>query len=151
MANYITKEGVEKLQKELQNLKEVRRREVSERLRAAAAQGDLSENFDYSDAKEEQEIIERRIAELEETLSRAEVVEEKKGTGTVQIGSQVTLETAGDTFTITITGSQEADPLQGKVSAESPLGTVLLGKNKGDTVEANTPGGKAAFKIGDIA
>lgn len=151
MANYITKEGKEKLEKELDHLKNNRRGEVRERIRNAAAMGDLSENFDYSDAKEEQEFIERRIAEIEQTLHNAEVVDEKRSGEAVQMGSEVTLKTGSESFTVTITGPQEADPLKDKISAESPLGAALLGKAKGEKVEVETPNGTVTYAIKEIS
>ncbi|MDP4007472.1 MAG: transcription elongation factor GreA [bacterium] len=161
MKNYITKEGKEKLQKELEYLKKTKRKELSSRIRAAAAMGDLSENFDYQNAKEEQNMTERRIAELEDTLFNTEVVKGSLTNETVGIGSKVILETrlrqgfggqAGkEKWVITITGPQEADPLQDKISASSPLGGALLGKKKGELVEVITPGGDVKYKILEIA
>ena len=151
MKNYITKEGKEKLQKELEYLKKVKRKEISSRIRAAAAMGDLSENFDYQNAKEEQGFMERRIAELEDTLFNAKVVKESSGSEIVQIGSHVTLETGKEKWTITITGPQEADPLQDKISASSPLGEILLGKKKDDRVEVEAPSGKVTYRVIEIA
>ena len=151
MENYITKEGKEKLQEELQYLKKTKRKEISSRIRQAAAMGDLSENFDYQNAKDEQGFMERRISEIESTLFNAKVVKESSGSAIVQIGSQVTLETGSEKWIISITGPQEADPLVNKISASSPLGEVLLGKKKGDKIEMQTPQGKAVYKILDIA
>jgi len=151
MENYITKEGKEKLQEELQYLKKTKRKEISTRIRQAAAMGDLSENFDYQNAKDEQGFMERRIAELEDTLFNAKVVKESSSVEVVQIGSQVTLETGKEKWTITITGPQEADPLVNKISASSPLGEVLLEKKKGEQVVVQTPQGETAYKILDIA
>jgi len=151
MENYITKEGKEKLQKELEYLKKTKRKEISSRIRAAAAMGDLSENFDYQNAKEEQGFMERKIAELEDTLFHTEVVKGSSLSETVQIGSRVILETKKEKWTITITGSQEADPLQDKISASSPLGEVLLGKKKGEQAIVQTPQGETAYKILEIA
>lgn len=151
MENYITKEGVEKLKEELDRLKNVRRREIAERIRQAAAMGDLSENFDYQNAKEEQDFNERRIAELEATLHSARVVEEARDTGAVQIGSRVTLQAPKETWTIVITGPQEADPLKDKISASSPLGEALLGRRRGESVEVETPQGKVSYKILEIS
>ena len=151
MENYITKEGKEKLQKELEYLKNTKRKEISSRIRAAAAMGDLSENFDYQNAKDEQSFMERRIAELEDTLFHTEVVQESTGVETVQIGSQVTLQTGKEKWTITITGPQEADPLKDKISASSPLGEALLGKKKDEQAVVQTSQGKTAYKILKIA
>jgi transcription elongation factor GreA len=151
MENYITKEGKEKLQEELQYLKKTKRKEISTRIRQAAAMGDLSENFDYQNAKDEQGFMERRIAELEDTLFNAKVVKESFSVETVQIGSQVTLETGSEKWTITITGPQEADPLVNKISASSPLGEALLGQKRGDKVEIETPSGKVEYRVIEIA
>jgi len=150
MEHYITKEGEAKLTEELEHLKKTKRREISERIRAAAAMGDLSENFDYQNAKEEQDLLERRIAELETTLKQSLVVEGPKSTQDVQIGCKVTLQTPTERWTIAITGPQEADPLKDKISAFSPLGSALLGKKKGEAVEVDTPGGKALYKVLEI-
>ncbi len=159
MVNYITKEGLEKVQKELHELKTVKRREISDRLRKAIAFGDLSENFDYHDAREQQEFLERRIAELEDMVAGASVVARSSSKGQVGIGSQVILEegpstslrTGKEKVVFTITGPQEANPLEGKLSAESPLGIALLDKKKGEVVEIQTPGGKTAYKILEIS
>ncbi|MCH7828591.1 transcription elongation factor GreA [Patescibacteria group bacterium] len=151
MEQYITKEGKEKLQKELEYLKKTKRKEISNRIRQAAAMGDLSENFDYQNAKEEQGFMERRIAELESTLFNAKIVEGSSTNETVEIGSKVTLETEKEKWTITITGSQEADPFKDKISASSPLGEAILGKKKGEKVVVQTPQGETAYKILEIA
>lgn len=150
MENYITKEGKEKLQKELEYLKKIKRKEISSRIRQAAAMGDLSENFDYQNAKDEQGFMERRIAELEDTLFHTKVVESSLTSETIEIGSKVTLETKKEKWTITITGPQEADPLQDKISASSPLGEALLGKKKGEKAEVETPQGKTDYRVIDI-
>ena len=151
METYITKEGKKKLQEELEYLKKTKRKEISSRIRQAAAMGDLSENFDYQNAKEEQDMMERKIAELESTLFNAKVVEGPSGGGTVQIGSKVTLKTGNEKWAITITGPQEADPMESKISASSPLGELLLGKKKGDSVLMETPQGETTYKILEIA
>ena len=151
MENYITKEGKEKLQKELEYLKNTKRKEISSRIRAAAAMGDLSENFDYQNAKDEQGFMERRIAELEDTLFNTKVVEGSSTNERVEIGSKVTLEIGKEKWIITITGPQEADPLKDKISASSPLGEALLGKKMGVKVEVEIPQGKTAYKILEIA
>jgi len=151
MKNYITKEGKEKLQKELEYLKKTKRKEVANRIRQAAAMGDLSENFDYQNAKEEQGFMERRIAELETTLANTNMVQRPSESGAVEIGSKVTLKTGKEKWTITITGPQEADPLQDKISASSPLGEALLGKKKGEQAVVQTPQGETAYKILVIA
>ena len=151
MENYITKEGKEKLQKELEYLKNTKRKEISSRIRAAAAMGDLSENFDYQNAKDEQGFMERRIAELEDTLFNTKVVEGSSTNERVEIGSKVTLEIGKEKWIITITGPQEADPLKDKISASSPLGEALLGKKMGVKVEVEIPQGKTVYTILEIA
>lgn len=151
MANYITKEGLEKVQKELEELKTVKRREISERLRKAIAFGDLSENFDYHDAREQQEFLERRIAELEDMLAGASLAPEHHSKGVVAIGSKVKLQEGKDQVSFTVTGPQEANPFEGKLSVESPLGSALLGKKKGDSLTIETPQGEISYKILEIA
>ncbi len=151
MPNYLTKEGLEKLNSELEHLKKVRRREVADRLRTAASFGDLSENFDYAAAREEQEFVERRIRELEDLLMHAKVVESNGNEGVVQVGSQVVLEGKdGESLTFAIAGTREADPLQGKISLESPFGLALVGKKAGESVEIETPNGKVVYKISQV-
>lgn len=147
MSNYITKEGLEKLKQELDYLKNVKQKELVERLRRAIALGDLSENFDYHDAREEQELMNHRIAEIEETIANAHVAPQKNGNAEVQIGSTVQVEIEKEKLVFTITGPQEADPLQGKISSESPLGQALLGKKNGDSARVETPQGEAFYKI----
>lgn len=151
MTNYITKEGLEKVQKELGELKTVKRREISDRLRKAIAFGDLSENFDYHDAREQQEFLERRIAELEDMLASASVVAVSTSKETVSIGSTVTMQEGKEKVLFTVTGPQEANPFEGRISAESPLGSGLLGKKKGDSLVIKTPQGKTTYKILEIS
>ena len=146
MAKFVTKEGLEKLKKELENLKTTKQKQIAERLRKAIAFGDLSENFEYSDAKEEQAMLQAKVADLEKQIREAKVVEKTAGSDRVQIGSTVTLKGAG-LQTLQVVTASEADPLKGKVSAESPLGSSLLGKKVGDTAQCETPGGKMKCKI----
>jgi len=143
----LTQQGMEKLQAELANLKE-RRKTVVERIRAAREYGDLSENSEYEDAKNEQSFVEGRIFELEETINHAKVVAKGAvGTGKVELGSTVILKMDGETLEYTIVGSSESDPSAGKISSESPIGYSLMGKAKGDKVEINTPNGKMTCQI----
>ena len=146
----ITKEGLEKLKKELESLKTVKRQEITDRLRKAIAFGDLSENFDYANAKEEQEMTERKIAELEDTVAASTVVAISQSKEMVRLGRTVLLENGGEKFSFTITDPQLANPLEEKISAESPLGLALLGKKKGDVVDVDTPNGKTQYKILEI-
>jgi transcription elongation factor GreA len=137
---YLTKEGLQELQEKLNDLKNVRRREIAEAIHTAKEQGDLSENAEYVNAKEEQQRVEMTISELENTLKHAQLIQET-GTNEVSIGNEVTLKFNGTTKTYRIVGSKETDPLAQKVSNESPLGKSLLGGKKGDKVIIPTPGG----------
>ena len=144
----LTSSGLEKIQKDLASLKD-RRKTVVERIRAAREYGDLAENSEYEDAKNEQSFVEGRILELEETLRRAKVVAKKNAIGTdkVEIGSTILLKMDGQTLEYTLVGASESDPASGKISAESPLGNSLLGKTKGEKVEIATPNGKITCEI----
>lgn len=151
--SYLTAEGLEKLQNELKHLKSTVRTELSKRLRAAIQMGDLSENADYIQAKEEQAFIEGRILELDNLLSNVKLIEEKdRKDGKVDIGSTVTVQE--DNFpeeTYYLVGPKEADPPNGKISYESPIGKSLLNHKIGDEVEIQTPGGKLKLKIVKVA
>ena len=148
MPKYITQEGLEKLKKELVYLKETKRQEIADRLRRAIAFGDLSENFEYANARDEQAFVEGRISELEDIIIDSKIVSSTPvHSDTVQIGSQVTLKDSEESATYTITGPQEANPMEGKISAESPLGKALLGKKKGDQIKVETPAGKIEYSI----
>ncbi len=150
MQNYITKEGLEKLKKELEYLKTVKRKEITERLRRAIAFGDLSENFDYHNTREEQDFLEKRIAELEEKIAGSKVMSASGNSEVVHLGCTVLLENGRKKFSYTITDPHLANPSEQKLSAESPLGSALLGKKKGDTLSIDTPNGKTEYKIIDI-
>ncbi len=145
----VTKEGLKKLEEELAQLKNVKRREVAARIKEAISYGDLSENSEYEEAKNEQAFVEGRIMELESKVKNAEIISEHQGTQTVQLGNGVTLKnlTSGEKEVYTIVGSTEANPFDGKISNESPIGSVLLDRKKGDTVEAIVPGGKVKYEI----
>jgi transcription elongation factor GreA len=146
--NYITAEGEAKLKAELEELKGPKRDELAQRLRSAIQMGDLSENADYHKAKEDQGFLEGRIKELEAILRNAVIIEKKIGQGIVTIGSQVTIQEQGsDPETYHLVGPTEADPRQGRISHESPIGRAVMDKKVGDLAEAETPGGKIQFKI----
>ncbi|MBI3255937.1 MAG: transcription elongation factor GreA [Candidatus Andersenbacteria bacterium] len=147
---FLTREGLIELQEKLHGLKTVRRREIAEAIHTAKEQGDLSENAEYASAKEEQNRIESEIAELETTIKSAEVIT-KADTGTVSIGNTVTLDCDGKEKVYRIVGSNEADPLQGKISNESPMGQALLGKGKGEKVSIPTPTGAKDCKVKKIS
>lgn len=144
---YLTPEGEAKLKAELAELTGHRREELAQRLRSAIQMGDLSENADYHKAKEDQAFLEGRIQEIEAILRTATVVE-KKQSDVVIIGSHVTIQEDGfDPETFYVVGAREADPRNGKISNESPIGSALMGHKVGDTVDADTPGGKTRLKI----
>lgn len=150
MTQYFTKEGLEKLKSDLEHLKSVKRKEVSEKLKQAIEFGDISENAAYEEAKEEQSALERKILELEEAIREAVVTGDKVGTDTVQIGSTVHVSTGKKEARYTIVGATEANPMEQKISSESPFGKALLGKKKGEKVFIETPDGKTEYKILDI-
>ncbi len=149
---YLTPEGREAIERELDDLINIQRPELAQKLKEAVAQGDLKENADYHDAKERQGFIEGRIAELEATLRRAVIIEKATADGVVQIGNTVTIREVGedDDETYMIVGSAEANAAEGKISNASPIGRALLGKKKGDKIKVETPGGTMEFKIRKI-
>lgn len=144
---YLTPEGETRLRAELAELTGPRREELAKRLRAAIQMGDLSENADYHKAKEDQGFLEGRIKEIEAILRMAVIIE-KKQSDVVTVGSHVTVQEAGfDPETYYLVGAKEADPRNGKISNESPIGKALMDHRAGDVVEAETPGGRIKFKI----
>ena len=144
---YLTPEGEAKLKAELAELTGPRREELSQRLRSAIQMGDLSENADYHKAKEDQAFLEGRIQEIEAALRTAVIIEKQHG-DTVNVGSHVTVQEADfDPETFYVVGAKEADPRNGRISNESPIGSALMTHKAGDVVEADTPGGKIKFKI----
>ena len=150
----LTKEGYEKLKQEIEFLSTEKRREVAERIRVAREFGDIAENSEYDDAKNEQALVEHRIATLEERLLSARVIEKKDiAKDVVSVGSHVKLRDMGanKTFEYRIVGSAEANPAEQKLSNESPVGKAILGHKKGETVEVTTPRGSVVkFKIMEI-
>jgi transcription elongation factor GreA len=156
----ITKEGLKKLKEELDMLKTVKRQEIAQRLKEAISYGDLSENAEYEEAKNEQAFIEGRILELENQVKNAKIIVEgaaiksaAKGK-VIDIGSIVTVRNktdADEPETYTIVGSMEADPIAHKISNESPIGRALLGREKGDTVDVTAPAGKFKYEIVKVA
>ena len=145
----LTKEGVAELEKEREELI-AQRGPVAEAIKTAREFGDLSENAEYQAARQEQEKLEARISEIEHILSNAEVITKPKGDTKVQIGSTVTLKD-GDVRTYQVVGTVEADPLNGKISDESPIGKALMGKKVGDAVEIVTPAETHTYKVVEIA
>jgi transcription elongation factor GreA len=149
----LTSDGLKKLEDELENLKVVRRAEVAVKIKEARSQGDLSENAEYDAAKEEQAEIESRIVTIEKMLRNVEVIEEKDlSNNKINLGNKITLfdEEFEEEITYTLVGSAEADPQDGRISNESPLGIALIGHSVGDIVDVNAPDGVIKFKILDI-
>lgn len=150
----LTLAGQKKLEEELEVLKSTRRREVVQRIKQAISFGDLTENSEYEDAKNEQAFIEGRILTLEKMLRNVRIIDgEFAATGEVGLGSKVILRDLeqGDEFEYTIVGSVEADPMEKKISNESPVGRSILGKRKGNVVEVSVPAGLVKYQIIDIS
>ena len=146
----ITQKGLESLKKELDELKNVKRPKIVDRLANARLQGDLSENSDYHNAKDELEFLDGRISELEGVLKNAVVVSGQRNGDGVALGTAVTLKTNGNTHTFNIVGEWEADPAQKKISHTSPLGQALMGREIGDKVEVEAPAGKIVYEIVNV-
>ncbi|WP_373232996.1 transcription elongation factor GreA [Cohnella sp.] len=149
----LTPDGLKRLETELEELKSIKRREVAERIKVAIGYGDISENSEYEDAKNEQAFIEGRIITLEKMLRNARIINNDEiDLETVSIGSTVIVEDMefGDSMQYTIVGTAESDPLNNKISNESPVGRAIIGKKKGMTVEVNVPAGIIQYKIVDI-
>ncbi|HEY8108399.1 MAG TPA: transcription elongation factor GreA [Patescibacteria group bacterium] len=145
---YLTTAGLDKLKAELKGLKEERRPAVIARIKEAVAYGDLSENSEYEDSKNEQALVEGRIAELERLLENPQIVKPgKSSNGEVALGSKVTVKHGGSSTSYTIVGPAEADPAGGLISNESPIGQALLGKGKGDEAVVETPKGNVKYTI----
>ncbi|MBM7701430.1 transcription elongation factor GreA [Metabacillus iocasae] len=146
----MTEEGKQKLEQELEYLKAVKRKEVVERIKIARSFGDLSENSEYDSAKEEQAFVEGRITTLENMIRNARIIEEdSENSSIVSLGKSVTFVELpdGEEETYTIVGSAEADPFEGKISNDSPIAKSLMGKQIGDEVAVQTPGGEMSVKI----
>ena len=150
----ITQEGLEKLKEEIESLSTVKRREVAERIKEAREFGDIAENAEYDDAKNEQALLEQRIAQLEERLRRSEVIDSKDiDTSEVSVGTIVHVkdQKSGDSQKFQIVGSAEADPTEQKLSNESPIGTALMGHKRNEVVSVEAPRGpKRKLKITKI-
>jgi len=148
---YLTAERLEELQKELESLKSEKRQDVAEQLKKAKEYGDLSENAEYAEAREEQSRVETRIFELENILKNAVVITKGVSADVVQIGSKITLKKQdGKVITYFIVGSNESKPEEGKISNESPIGKAVLNHKTGDTVTVATPAGQTVYQITKI-
>jgi transcription elongation factor GreA len=144
---FLTQAGVDKLKEELHGLVSNKRVEIAARLKEAKEYGDLSENIQWDDAKDQQAFVEGRIAEIENILKHASVIQQPKKASEVQIGSTVHLELEDGIQRYVIVGSTEANPDEGKISNESPIGRALLGKKAGEHVEVEVPSGTMTYKI----
>lgn len=149
-ANYVSEEGLADVKKELEELKTKKRQEVADHLKRAKEYGDLSENSEYVEAREEQSQVEKRIFELEEFIKNAVVIKKTTGAKKVQVGSNVVVKKGGKSFSYMIVGSSESDPMGGKISNESPMGKAFLNREVGDEVKVHTPGGVISYEISKI-
>jgi len=147
---FITEEGLTKLKEELEHLKTSKRQGVAKRIQEAKELGDLSENAEYADAKEEQAFTEGRILELEETIRNAKIIQNDKKSSTVQVGSKIFVKNQDEEKEFRIVGSNEADPSKGLISNNSPMGKAFIGKKAGDAVEFSAPKGKVVYEILEI-
>ncbi|MEE1007460.1 MAG: transcription elongation factor GreA [Acutalibacteraceae bacterium] len=150
----LTEDGLKKLEEELEYLKTAGRADIAEKIKVARGYGDLSENSEYDEAKNEQAKIEARIVEIEEMLKNVEIIEDVKGNAkTVMVGVKVKVldEEYGDECEYRVVGSTEADPREGKISDESPVGRALMGKKIGDEVIVEAPGGEFKLKVVGIS
>ena len=147
---YLTAERLAELQEELRLLKSDKRLEVADRLKRAKEYGDLSENSEYAEAREEQGRVEARIFELEEALRKAVIIKRTTGSDKVIVGCKVTVKRDGKSFDYMIVGSSESKPEEGKISNDSPIGRALLGHQVGESVSVETPAGKATYQITKI-
>jgi transcription elongation factor GreA len=148
---YLSKDGLEQIRQELEDLVNVKRAEVAARIHEAKEHGDISENAEYEDAKNEQAFVEGRIQSLSALIKNAVVIDENHSTTHVQIGSTVTLQSEDGKEKFMIVGSAEAAPSEGRISNESPVGRALLGRKKGDTVVVTVPAGDTSYKILSIS
>ena len=146
----LTKQGFEELNQELGELVEVKRPKLVERLSYARSQGDLSENSDYINAREELEFLDGRIDELNEVLKNASVVKGKNGKNGIDVGTKVTVRVNGQKHIFDIVGEWEADPVNKKISPNSPLGAALVGKKVGEKAQVEAPAGKVVYEILEI-
>lgn len=145
---YLTADGLKQLHGDLDDLTGTQRHALARRLRDAIKMGDLSENADYISAKEDQAFLEGKILDLEDKLRRAVIIEEPKHSGVVSVGSTVTIAEKGrEPEVYTLVGAMEANPSNGQISNQSPIGTALMGKTPGDTVTVETPGGELVIRV----
>lgn len=145
---YVSKERYEELRAELLDLRTNKRQDIADRLRQAKDYGDLSENSEYAEAREEQNRVETRISELEEYLKNVSVLTRKKSSGgKIGVGSSIAVKRGTKTYNYEIVGSEDADPVKGKISNESPIGRAFMGRAVGDKVEVKTPAGDTVYEV----
>lgn len=147
---YLSEKRLEELKKELNELKTIKRIEISERLKRAKEYGDLSENAEYENAREEQENVESRIDELEDIIKNASIIKKSGRSDFVDLGSEVEVSVSGKTRKFSIVGSNEAKPEEGLISNESPIGRAIMGKKVGDVAIVSAPSGEVSYKIVSI-
>jgi len=148
---FITAEGLEKIKQELDERKNTRRKEITHRIEEAIKLGDLSENAEYHEAKDDQGMNEARIRELEEIIKSSEIIKTTDiSKNNINLGTKLKATSNGKEYDFTIVGANEANPGEGLISNESPLGKAMIGKKKGDQVEVETPAGKISYKITNI-
>ena len=146
MSNYITAEGLNKLKIQLEETKQ-KLKDVSVKIKEARELGDLSENAEYHEAKNEQSFLMGKEAELEQKIKNAQIIEKNKNGDSINVGSTVKIDDDGDVVEYTIVGSDESDPLSGRISVDSPIGSALIGHKKGETVTVKTPAGTSTCKV----
>lgn len=146
MSNYITAEGLEKLKTQLEDLK-VKLKAVSVKIKEAREMGDLSENAEYHEAKNEQSFLMGKEQEIEQKIKNAQIIKNNCDSKIVQVGCSVEIEDDGEKMKYQIVGSDEADPISGRISIDSPIGSALIGRKKGEAVEVKTPAGVSSLKV----
>jgi len=144
---YISAEGLEKLKAELKQIEEVDMKEIAKRIAEAKDLGDLSENAEYHEAKRLQSFMHGRANDLKYKIKNAKIIEKDANCGAVTVGCTIDVDAAGEKMSFEIVGSEEADPINGKISSDSPIGSTLLGKKSGESVKVTTPAGKSEYKI----
>jgi transcription elongation factor GreA len=151
MSDILTAEGLERLINEVREIKETKLKEVAVRIKEAKDMGDLSENAEYHEAKNEQAFLYGKVLSMEKKIKNAQVIDKGTGKESIEPGCHVDVENDGDKMTFEIVGSDESDPANGRISIDSPIGTALAGHKKGDLVVVNTPSGESKYKIINIS
>lgn len=147
MSNILTAEGLEKMKKELEEIKNIKLKEVAKKIKDAKDLGDLSENAEYHEAKNEQAFLNGKAQDLESRIKNAQLIEKRSDKDVVSAGCTVDIENDGEKMTFEIVGSAESDPMNGRISIDSPTGAALFGHKTGEIVAVTTPGGETSYKI----